>query len=267
MGNLKEFGEWNPAYSVKLFWSEGDHWNQTLDIEVEKNQSKKIEYKLIETDFSKINLQELAWSNGPNCVLVINPETETSLSPSVGKKMFLSTSKNGNSASIDCKNLSLYRLSKKLEHVSAKDFILLQHIPVQRSRIVMSLMPQHMMYLPEVTDGLICPIFYKHTAWKLVQGRIYADSETQFGAWTIFKGKHETKFLVNFQFDLIEKECFMKRLQDDIDAGEIPCSNYQCLNSIDSLIFEGISGIMPRASDTNYQRIVKPIALYQNESL
>lgn len=212
VGNIPELGAWNPLHAVKLFWSEGDNWRQTITLELPQSSMTKIEYKYIVTEFNRINLKDMAWEAGPNRVaeiegfdnkaaLVSSPTTPVAASH-LGCKgyaspphNFVKKNKPGQvelgrqipaAYSLDCLGLAPARLRDSLEQKANSDFLLLQNIRVADLRTLLPVLPQYMAYFEDEDRNETCAILFNLMKWRLTTGDLFRTDEHNQVIWAEF---------------------------------------------------------------------------------
>lgn len=236
VGNIKEFGEWDPTFSVKLFWSEGDNWTQTVNIDIHPIDSTVLEYKIIETDYSRIDKTSLFWENGPNRVLELCPQRSCETSPAI-KQTDNSDNDDGKLLTIDCQSLSFKRLAKRLRTNSKDDFVLLKNIDQGLLKEVIPIMKYHMIYYPEDCTLKVCPIFYRQDKWKLMRARTFVHNQAHIGSWAFFRGQRTTKLVLNHQSNDTQVKIFSDWIEKEKSSGEIPQTNSMLPSQQGSLVF------------------------------
>lgn len=237
VGNLKEFGSWDPIYSVKLFWNEGDNWTQTVTIYIDPIIPTVFEYKLVETDYSRLEQSSLVWEDGPNRILDICFEENNGSSPTIKEGNNCDSNRN-QIVSIDCHNLTFKALGKKLRSSQSEDFILVRNIEQKLLKEALPLMRRHMVYFPEDCPSLVCPVFYRQDKWRLVKARTYVLDNVHYGSWAFFRGKLATKLITNHHSISGSTKIFDNWINLEQSSGEIPLANYLPPIPQGSLVFK-----------------------------
>jgi len=210
VGSTPELGSWNPLHAVKLFWSEGDNWKQTITLELPQGKTSRIEYKYIVTEFNRINLKSLNWEAGPNRVaevegydkkalLIASPTTPVAPNPLSCKSLafpphnFAKKNKPGRvefgkqipaAFYLDCLGLDPTNLRDSLSQQNNKDILLLQNIRVADLRSLLPCLPQYMAYFEDEARSGTCAILFNLMKWRLVNGDLVRSSEQNQMIWT-----------------------------------------------------------------------------------
>lgn len=220
VGNLPELGNWNPDFAVKLFWMEGDHWSQTVTVKLPNNKPTTVQYKFIETDYSRMNKAELVWEEGPNRLIIVDTN-QTSFCghlehlqlQSSHKVMPHNFSNNSLIQSFDCQGMAVDELRSSLVNISKIEFICLQNLHAQTLREVLPTFPYHMVYFAEDCRGIVSPILYTFSHWHLVKARTIMKDKDNIGSSATFCSRGYVLTICNGQ----SKELFRPELEDTQD--------------------------------------------------
>ena len=198
LGNIPELGNWNPLFAVKMFWSEGDNWTQTVTLHIPKDISTRVEYKYIETKFDRVHLHGLVWENGRNRVANLNPSDYiqtsiyiSSLSSHTNRCKYLDIRlpqevpdfkkkrtpgiliKNYQAPdvySLDCKGISFKTIKESTKKKKGSEMILLQNVSIGTLRSLWNGFQNHMAYFDEKEELSTNVIFYDFTKWQFIEG-------------------------------------------------------------------------------------------------
>lgn len=195
VGNLPELGQWDPRQSIKLFWTEGDHWTQTVSFKLPTHKSTTIEYKVIATNYSRVDLADLEWEQGPNRVIEVAGAGSSSSfiegdtpqrAPSDSEPSTPTSSRGSLHQVIDCKSKASVDIFNQAMERSNVEFLTLQNADAKTVREVGRLLPMYMTYYAEDCDGSVCPILYKFSHWRFVKGKTYNIGSSQLASWAMF---------------------------------------------------------------------------------
>lgn len=217
VGNLPELGNWNPDFAVKLFWMEGDHWSQTVTFMLPANSPTEVQYKFIETDYSRIKKSDLVWEEGPNRrVIIEDNEQAPGDFGAIWSSLKMPTAALGPATaldtlarSIDCTALAAEALKPMISSCTKIEFIALQNIDYQTLRQLLPLLPYHMVYFAEDCTGIVHPILYRFTRWHLVKARTCTKDKDHLGSSATFTNGAFVFLICNGQ----SKEHFRSELE------------------------------------------------------
>ena len=224
VGNSKELGDWDPYFCVKLFWSEGDRWTQLVTIEVDPKVQTIIEYKFIETDYSRVDQSSLVWEDGPNRVLEIDPIlAHDSWAPVQRNEQSNENDKTTDSR--DGTNFSAKLIVEKLRPNMQKAVFVLQNMDRPRLSELLYFMKRQAGDCPEDSSANLCPAHYQQDCWRPGRGKTSAGNGTQAETWTLFRGKRASLFVSNVQPSVATGSNFTAWITSAMQSGEMPLAN------------------------------------------